>query len=97
MCMKNIMNILFAGCLLVCIGCKAQNNHSATPASDAVEQLSEVVTGDAQTNVYYPLLKGKRVAVFGNHTALLPDGQHLLDRLLQDGHQVTAAFSPEYA
>ena len=94
--MKNIMNILFAGCLLVCIGCKAQNNHSATPASDAVEQLSEVVTGDAQTNVYYPLLKGKRVAVFGNHTALLPDGQHLLDRLLQDGHQVTAAFSPEH-
>jgi uncharacterized protein YbbC (DUF1343 family) len=47
------------------------------------------------TDDYYPLLKGKRVAVMSNHTGMA-DGEHLVDRLKRDGVDVAAIFSPEH-
>ena len=96
------MKILLSLTLLLCLGCKAQPRVETQPAvetSQSVESSSakeEVITGDACTDLYYPLLSGKRVALFGNHTALLPNGEHLLDKLLADSIQITAAFSPEH-
>ena len=51
--------------------------------------------GDERTNEYFPLLKGKRVAIFSNHTGLVGD-KHLLDVLVEAGFDVTAIFSPEH-
>jgi len=88
-----------AVCMMLCVSCKARNTKAEVPteaSSVEVKAEKEVVTGDARTDVYYPLLKNNRVAVFGNHTALLPSGEHLVDRLLSDGQQVTAVFSPEH-
>lgn len=85
--------------LLLCASCKARTPQSnITPSGPSVVVMSDsaVITGDARTDLYYPLLQGKRVAVFGNHTALLPSGEHLVDCLLRDGKQVTAVFSPEH-
>ena len=48
-----------------------------------------VIPGDARSEEYLPLLAGKRVALFCNHTAKIGE-EHLLDLLLKDGQQVTA-------
>ena len=59
-----------------------------------------IVTGDARTDVYLPLLKGKRVALLSNQTGVIvhSDGstEHVLDRMLAEGINVTAIFSPEH-
>ena len=48
-----------------------------------------VIPGDARSEEYLPLLAGKRVALFCNHTSKIGE-EHLLDLLLKDGQQVTA-------
>ena len=48
-----------------------------------------VIPGDARSEEYLPLLAGKRVALFCNHTAKIGE-EHLLDLLLKDGQQLTA-------
>lgn len=58
-------------------------------------QGEQIILGNEQTSEYYPLLRGKRVALFGNHTSLRGD-QHLLDCLLADSIRVVAVFSPEH-
>lgn len=44
---------------------------------------------------YLPLLKGKRVAVCGNHTSMVGN-THLVDTLLSRGVNVTTIFCPEH-
>ena len=58
-------------------------------------QGERIILGNERTSEYYPLLRGKRVALFGNHTSLRGD-QHLLDCLLADSIRVVAVFSPEH-
>ncbi|WP_300814560.1 DUF1343 domain-containing protein [uncultured Bacteroides sp.] len=68
--------------LLMCLTARAQ-------------ETARVILGNERTAEYYPLLKGKRVALFGNHTSLRGD-THLLDALLADSIRVVAVFSPEH-
>lgn len=56
---------------------------------------SKVVTGAARTDVYVPLLKNKRVAVFANHTAVI-GSSHLVDTLQKMGVNIVKAFGPEH-
>ena len=56
---------------------------------------TRVIPGDEQTNRYFPLLEGKHIAIFSNHTGMIGD-KHLLDVLLENGFDVTAIFSPEH-
>ena len=44
---------------------------------------SRVIPGDEQTERYFPLLEGKRIAIFSNHTGMIGD-KHLLDLLLEN-------------
>lgn len=48
-----------------------------------------------RTQVYLPLLKGKRIGVFANHTATVGT-RHLVDTLLSLGIHITKAFGPEH-
>ncbi|MDB5211291.1 MAG: hypothetical protein JWQ30_2118 [Sediminibacterium sp.] len=48
-----------------------------------------------RTKVYLPLLKGKRVGIFANHTATIGN-RHLVDTLLSLGVKITKAFGPEH-
>lgn len=50
---------------------------------------------DICTDNYLPLLAGKRVAVFCNHTASV-NGTHLVDLLHAAGVNLTVAFAPEH-
>ena len=52
-------------------------------------------TGAAQPERYLPLLKGKSVALLGNHTSRIGNEQ-LLDFLLQKGVDVKKIFCPEH-
>ena len=55
----------------------------------------DVVVGAAKTNEYIPALRGKRVALFSNHTGVA-NGRHTLDVLLDNGIDVLCVFSPEH-
>ena len=60
---------------------------------------SRVILGDEQFSEYIPLLEGKRVALFSNHSGITGDnssGEHVLDSMLERGVNVTAIFSPEH-
>lgn len=59
------------------------------------QTTERVVVGAEQTDRYLPLLDGKRVAIFSNHTGMVGD-KHLLDVLIENGVNVTAIFSPEH-
>ena len=61
---------------------------------------SRIILGDERSELYLPLLQGQRVALLSNQTGIIiqKDGsrQHVLDRLLEQGVQVSAIFSPEH-
>jgi uncharacterized protein YbbC (DUF1343 family) len=48
-----------------------------------------------RTQVYVPMLKGKRIGIFANHTATVGN-QHLVDTLMKLGIKITKAFGPEH-
>ena len=77
--MKKILLIV----ILTCINFYCQANQN------------RVIVGAEQTNVYLPLLKNKRIAIFSNHTGMIGN-KHLLDVLLENKINVVAIFSPEH-
>ena len=77
--MKKLLLILLTLCSTLCIQAQKTN----------------VIMGDEQTSEYFPLLKGKRIAIFSNHTGMIGD-KHLLDVLLENELNVVAIFSPEH-
>ena len=64
------------------------------PLIQAANQ-GEVILGAERTDVYFPLIQGKNVALLSNHTGVA-GGIHTLDRLIEAGMHVTAIFSPEH-
>ena len=56
---------------------------------------SDILPAAYRTQVYLPLLKGKRVGIFANHTATIGN-KHLVDTLLSLGVKITKAFGPEH-
>ena len=54
-----------------------------------------VTVGAADTAAYFPLLRGRRVAVLANQTSRVGD-EHLVDLLHRSGVRLTAIFSPEH-
>lgn len=56
---------------------------------------AQVITGAERPSEYLPLLKGKRVALLVNQTAILGD-THLVDSLLKLHVHIQKIFSPEH-
>jgi uncharacterized protein YbbC (DUF1343 family) len=54
-----------------------------------------IITGAEQTDLYFPLLKNKNVAVVANHTSLIGKA-HLVDSLVSAEISVVKVFSPEH-
>lgn len=67
--------------------------------SDAQNQTSShdkgIIPAAERMQVYLPLLKGKKVAVFANQTSLVKR-THLVDTLMQSGINVVKIFGPEH-
>lgn len=57
--------------------------------------MAEVTVGAARTDVYLPLLQGKNVALYSNHTGMV-GSKHTLDLMLEGGINVRKLFSPEH-
>jgi uncharacterized protein YbbC (DUF1343 family) len=64
------------------LNCSIVNSQKIIPAAERID-------------VYLPLLKGKKVGVFANHTSLAGD-THLVDTLLKLGVDIRVAFGPEH-
>lgn len=54
-----------------------------------------VVTGDERTELYFPLIKNKKIALYSNHTGIAYK-RHVVDLLIENGMNVVAIFSPEH-
>ncbi len=75
-----ILAAFFHGLLLSCFSQKAK---------------TQLRTGAEQTEKYFPLLRGKRVAVVANPTSQIA-GTPLVDSLLHSGIRVIKVFAPEH-
>ncbi len=67
---------------------------SACAASQA-EVPKSLKTGAEQTNLYFPDLKGKTVALVVNHTSMIGK-THLADSLISSGIKIKTIFAPEH-
>ena len=56
---------------------------------------NQIVSGDQQTSVYFPLLKDKNVAVVANKASVIGK-TNLVDTLVASGIKVVKIFSPEH-
>ncbi|MBE2230077.1 MAG: DUF1343 domain-containing protein [Chitinophagaceae bacterium] len=85
--MKWLLPFVFAGWILSC----ATNRQTAVTLPSGPSML----TGAEQTEKYFPLLSGKRVAIMANPTSII--GQtHLVDSLHRAGIRVVKIFGPEH-
>ncbi len=94
MSMKKLVILSLLLCFIACS--KAQN--TAEPAK--VAQTEEVrpapiLTGDLQTEAYFPLLEGKRIGVYSNQTGMAGD-EHVVDLLQRSGFNIVYILSPEH-
>ena len=85
------LGALLASCLLSC----AQAGKITTPGKTAKTFVNNVITGAERMDVYLPMLKGKRVAIFANQTSIIGNS-HLVDTLLKIGIKVVKIFGPEH-
>lgn len=63
--------------------------------SHSIPIHSTCEAGDARTDLYFPLLKGKHVGVIANQTAVIGK-THLVDSLVRAGIDVVRIFAPEH-
>jgi len=94
------MPIKFLSILLFCLvvfpkNSKGENPAPRTlhPAPFALHPVS--IPAAERTAEYFPLLKGKRIGLFSNHTGVVGN-EHLVDLLKREGFQVVVIFSPEH-
>ncbi|MDD2244158.1 MAG: DUF1343 domain-containing protein [Dysgonamonadaceae bacterium] len=59
------------------------------------KETNKVIVGAEQTDRYFPLLEGKRVAVLTNQTGMAGN-EHLVDLLVRNKFNVVGIFSPEH-
>ncbi|GFI54633.1 hypothetical protein IMSAGC022_01254 [Alistipes sp.] len=86
--------LLMAGlcCSTICAGsCPGNVEGTFRDAGTA-----EVLVGAADTASYMPLLRGRRVAVLANHTAMFSAEEHLVDMLCREEIDLVGIFSPEH-
>jgi uncharacterized protein YbbC (DUF1343 family) len=68
---------------------------SKTQADQIQSPIQEIRTGAEQTDLYLPLLKGKRVALLANQTSIIGK-THLVDSLQKLGINIVKVFGPEH-
>ena len=89
--MNRTMLILFTF-LFVLVSCSG--THSTNNVNDFTSEL-QIIPGAWQTELYFPLLENKRIALVGNHSSLIGD-VHLADALIHAGFNLKKVFSPEH-
>ena len=67
-----------------------------TPVSVMANGDGEVLVGATDTAQYMPLLRGQRVAVLANHTAMYSKEEHIVDMMHREGITLAGIFAPEH-
>lgn len=75
--------------LSFCVNTQKNSKPEVSTAKDSIR------TGAEQTQLYFPLLKNKRVGILANPTTVIGK-KHLVDSLLGAGIKVVKAFGPEH-
>jgi uncharacterized protein YbbC (DUF1343 family) len=86
---KHLFPLIFFLGIISCTGGLQSNN------TGQLETDSRIIPGALQTEVYFPLLQDKNIALVGNHSSLIVD-VHLADSLLSAGFNLKKVFSPEH-
>ena len=93
------MRKIFLVSIAALLNCSIAWSQTSTKAFNnlTIEQFddSKIKPAAERISVYLPLIKGKRVAIFANHTSTVGKS-HLVDTLLKLGVNVVAAFAPEH-
>lgn len=100
---RHLAAALFGAGLLAAPAVAAVPGHHCDKNSDKCCQTvkgtdkccQDVKVGAARTELYIDSLRGKRVALFSNHTGMVGD-KHTLDIMLENGLNVVCIFSPEH-
>jgi len=95
--------------VLVMISCASKVKNSADEKDEILEQVlidSSIVVGANQTDIYLPLLKGKRIGIVANQSSVIfisknikeeiRSYSHLVDSLLSLKIDVNTVFAPEH-
>ena len=90
----NLRNLML-GALALLTACTASASKEKQAADESANEPKEVIVGAARTDAYMDSLRGKRVALFSNHTGMVGD-KHTLDILLENDINVVTLFSPEH-
>ncbi|MBK8952636.1 MAG: DUF1343 domain-containing protein [Chitinophagaceae bacterium] len=80
-------------CLLIVLNifyCSAQNVTNNVAVAE-----NRIIPGAERLNAYLPLIKGKRVGIFANHTSMAGN-THLVDTLIKLGVDIRVIFGPEH-
>ncbi len=98
--MKKITAPFLLCCLLLSDGYAQKNTNNGAakhsgPYLQKTPSVQSILPGAYQTAQYFPMLRGKRVAVFANHTATIGE-THLVDSMQKAGIKVTKIFGPEH-
>lgn len=97
--MKKIGLLILTFCLVTVLFSqhKTSKKHSkkAKKTVTPIKITGPVLPGAFQTDLYLPLLKDKKVAIFTNQTATIGN-THLVDTLLKMGIEITVVFGPEH-
>lgn len=99
----SIKYFLVAICFVsVTTSCSAQKQKTKTKTESQKTKIksnrantSSILPGAERLDEYLPLLKGKRVAIFANPTAVVGN-THLIDTLLKLDIDIKVAFGPEH-
>ncbi len=80
-------------CLVYTLACNAQPRNEAVTELRAAQK--PIIPGAEQIDKYLPLFKGKKIAVFANHTSIVGKS-HLVDTLQKLGVNIKVIFAPEH-
>ena len=80
--------------LFMLIGCKVYSQ-TITAVDNKVKSNKDIAMGADRTAEYFPLLKGKSVAVVANQSSLIKN-THLVDSLITAGITIKKVFCPEH-
>jgi len=97
---KILLILLFAGSIVhTHSSCQQPNNPAIIESNHSVinppEKNQRIIPGAERISEYLPMIKGKKVGIFANHTSLV-GSSHLIDTLLKLGVNITVAFGPEH-
>lgn len=80
--------------LLTCCGWINEKTHLKIQSFSG-NNITEIIVGAELTELYFDILKDKRIAVVCNHTSYIKN-KHLIDTLLSSGFIVLRVFVPEH-